>query len=70
MKYCPTYRCVLCGELVDFCDPIELEESCLHDLSAFILNSKTQMTEHITHKCKDGSTGVAYFAGFRKEVCG
>lgn len=70
LKCYPTYRCALCGELIDFCDTIDLEESDLHDLSAFILNSKKKMTEHMTHKCKDGSTGVAYFAGFQKEVRG
>lgn len=67
MKCAPTYRCTLCGELIDFCDAIELEESALHNLSAFILNSKKQMAENMTHKCKDGSTGVAYFAGFRRD---
>ena len=67
MKFRPTYRCALCGELIDFCPAIDLEESSLHDLSAFILSSKKKMTEHMTHKCKDGSTGVAYFAGFRKD---
>lgn len=66
-KYKPTYKCALCGALIDFCGPVKLDSSTLHDLSASILNSKKYMTEHMTHKCEDGSTGVAYFAGFRKD---
>lgn len=66
MKYHATYKCALCGELVDFGRVVDLKEQWLHDLCAFILNSKADITEHITHTCKDGSTGVAYFAGFRR----
>lgn len=67
MKYHALYKCALCGEPIDYLGPLELADVNLYEVASAIINSKKSVIEHIKHDCKDGGTGVAYFAGFKKE---
>ena len=75
MKYFATYRCALCNSLVTYGDPQEVPYGKLPELlgrfereQVFAGNPYLHTAPaKIPHKCKDGSAGMAYFAGFRKD---
>lgn len=72
-KYYPAYKCPLCGSLLQAGDPVEIPYDKLPEyLGVFIRNQQFagnpylhQVPMHIPCKCKDGSAGLAFFAGFR-----
>lgn len=73
-KYYPTYKCPLCGTLLQYGEPKEIPQDKLPELLGQIIRNQQfagnphlyQAPMHITCKCKDGSAGLAVFAGFKK----
>lgn len=73
-KYFPTYKCPLCNTLLHDRNPIEIPYDKLPEqLGRFIRNQQFagnpylhQVPMYIPCKCKDGSAGLAAFAGFKK----
>lgn len=73
-KYYATYKCPLCGTLIYYGEPSEVPYDKLPELLGKVINNQRfqghpilhQAPMHIPHKCKDGSAGLAQFAGFRK----
>lgn len=73
MQYYVIYKCHLCGQLIRYGKPQEVPYEKLPELCARVVSSQQfmgnpylyQAPMQIPHKCKDGSCGMAYFAGFR-----
>lgn len=72
-EYRAMYKCRLCGEKIDGITmgdtedvEIQIDNTCA--FSSEFFNPKTAHREAraITHRCKDGSYGLAEFLGFRK----
>ena len=66
MKCHATCKCALCGELMDYLGPLDLADVNVIEVANSIAGKDRGIMEHITHKCKDRSTGIAYFAGFKR----
>lgn len=72
-KYYVTYKCPLCGTLLCYGEPEEIPYDKLPELLAKVIRNQQfagnpylyQAPMHIPHRCKDGSAGLATFAGFR-----
>ena len=75
MKYSAIYKCPLCGQLIRYGQPHEVPYDELTRLLGKVIQNQLfagnpvlhKAPMHIPHKCKDGSAGLAYFAGFLKE---
>ena len=72
-KYIALYKCPLCGVQFTPGSPTEVPPDKLPQLLARVVSNQrflgTQLYNapmHVPHKCKDGSAGLAYFAGFSK----
>ena len=68
------YKCPLCGMLILSTSVREVEYNDLPSMCGkMVANQRFVGTTiyneplQIPHKCKDGSCGMAYFAGFKKE---
>ena len=74
-RYIATYKCPICGTLLFFGQPAEIPYDKLPELCGKVIRNQMfinnpalyQAPMHIHHKCPDGSCGLAYFAGFKKE---
>lgn len=74
-KYFIVYKCALCGELVRYGESQELSYDKLPDLCNKVIRNQMfinnpalyQASMNCIHNCKNGSCGMAYFAGFEKE---
>ena len=75
MKYSAIYKCPLCGQLIRYGQPHEVPYDELPRLLGKVVQNQLfagnpvlhEAPMHIPHKCKDGSAGLSYFAGFLKE---
>ena len=76
MKYSAIYKCCLCGQWIRYEEPHEVPYDKLPELLGCVIENQ-KFTEnpalheapmYIPHKCRDGNVGLAYFAGFIKEV--
>lgn len=73
MTYRATYRCPLCNTLFWYGNCVDIPESHLPDLlGKFVANQRFagnpylyEAPLYIPHKCRDGSAGLAHFAGFK-----
>ena len=73
-KYYAVYKCQLCGTPLGYGEAKEIPYDKLPELLGKVIQSQQFANNpylqtapmHIPHKCKDGSAGLAYFAGFRK----
>lgn len=70
-KYdCVLYKCSICGEIVIGKPVGNFQRNllqCVCDKKASLDCVLGDAPVAIVHKCKDGSVGMAYFAGFRKD---
>lgn len=74
MKYSAIYKCLLCGQFIRYGSPHEVPYNELPRLLGKVIKNQLfagnpalhEAPMHIPHKCKDGSAGLAYFAGFLK----
>lgn len=74
MKYHATYKCALCDTLILYGDAQEVPYDKLPELlgkfeQSQMFNGNPYLRTappRIPHNCKDGSAGMAYFAGFRR----
>lgn len=72
-KYYPTYKCLLCGTILHVGEPKEIPYDQLPELLGKIVRNQQfagnpylyQAPMHVPCKCKDGSAGLAVFAGFQ-----
>lgn len=72
-KYYPVYKCPLCGTILRGREPIEIPYDQLPELLGKIIKNQQfagnpylyQAPMHVPCKCKDGSAGLAAFAGFK-----
>ncbi len=72
-KYFPSYKCPLCDELLHDKKPLEIPYNELPaQIGRFIRNQQFagnpylhRVPQYIPHACKDGSVGLAFFAGFK-----
>lgn len=75
MKYSAIYKCALCGKLIRYGEPKEVPNDRLPELLGRVIQNQLfagnpalhTAPMNISHKCADGSGGLAYFAGFIKE---
>lgn len=75
MKYHATYKCALCDTLILYGESKEIPYNKLPELLGMFESNQrfsgnpylNTAPARIPHKCKDGSAGMAYFAGFRKD---
>lgn len=75
MKCFPVYKCALCGALIRYGNATEIPYEDLPQVLGDVIANQQfagnpylyQAPMHIPHRCQDGSGGLAYFAGFRKE---
>ena len=72
-KYVALYKCPLCEAKLTPGSPTEVPPDKLPSLLAHVVTQQQFLGSqlynapmHIPHKCKDGSAGLAYFAGFVK----
>lgn len=73
-KYYATYKCPLCGTIIQYGVPREVPYEKLPELLGKVIRNQQfqgnpylyEAPMHIPHKCADGSAGLAYFAGFHK----
>lgn len=71
-KYCAVYKCPLCGNILKCGESIEIPYDELPNLLGLVIRNQKfagnpylyQAPMHIPHKCRDGSAGLAQFAGF------
>lgn len=76
MKYRMAYKCQLCGAVVTSPRVNDVPYNDLPKLCANVVKNQMFMGNQylynepmqVPHKCEDGSCGMAYFAGFRREV--
>ena len=76
MKYSAIYKCALCGQLIRYGDPNEVPYNKLPKLLGRAIRNQLfagnpalhEAPMNIPHNCKDGSGGMAYFAGFMREA--
>lgn len=76
MKYSAIYKCCLCGQLIRYGEPHEVPYDKLPELLGRVIGNQMfagnpalyEAAIHIPHKCRNGSAGLAYFAGFMKEA--
>lgn len=75
-KYYPVFKCMICGELIQekmFLDKsiIEAREQVAAAIRRYQMFGNAPHISNIpwfaTHVCKDGSIGIAEFAGLKKE---
>lgn len=72
-KYFPSYKCPLCDELLHNNEPLDIPYTDLTmHLFRFVQHQQLagnpylhQVPQYIPHACKDGSVGLAFFAGFK-----
>lgn len=72
-KYCPAYRCHMCGTLIAG-DEFEAYYNDLPELLGKVVQNQRFIGNHYLHtvsfyyphKCKDGSAGLGIFAGFKR----
>lgn len=74
-KYIALYHCQMCGEMQRLRQEANAQPEDIVALLAKTMylqdrlgsrSDLVQVQERIPHKCKDGSLGVAIFAGFKK----
>lgn len=74
-KYTPIYRCLMCNAEVHIAAPVEAKreevEELLHDIIKRQVHFESRpelckVPSRVQHNCKDGSLGIAHFAGFLK----
>ena len=71
-KYRAAYKCQLCGVILYTGEAIEIPYDELPNLLGRVVRNQKfagnpylyQAPMHIPHKCRDGSAGLAQFAGF------
>ena len=71
-KYYAVYKCPLCGNILKYGESIEIPYDELPNLLGLVIRNQKfagnpylyQAPMHIPHKCRDGSAGLAQFAGF------
>ena len=76
MKYSAIYKCALCGQPIQYGEPHEVPYNELPRLLGKVIRNQAfvgnpilyEAPMNIPHNCKDGSGGMAYFAGFLKEA--
>ena len=74
MKYKVTYKCQQCNELIGYGEPKEISYNELPKLCGKVIQNQQfvnnpylyQALMQVIHNCKDGSCGMAYFAGFKR----
>ena len=66
-KYFATYVCPLCNEKFSVGEGINEKPKPSLEYLFFALYAYSKISDKVVHECRDGSTGVAYFAGFRRE---
>lgn len=74
-KYIALYKCLMCGEMQRLRQEADgqpediealLAKTMLYQDTFGTRSDLCQVKPRIPHKCKDGSQGVAHFAGFKK----
>ena len=73
-KYIAVYKCPLCGQMLKYGEPQEVHYNDLPKFLGMFVNNQlfagnpylNNAPMHIPCKCKDGSAGLAAFAGFLK----
>ena len=73
-SYKLVYKCFLCGSVLYWAETVQLNSDMLTEfLSKFVHHQQFagnpylhQVPGHLVCMCKDGSTGLAYFAGVKK----
>lgn len=72
-KYRAVYKCLLCGALLRHGQEQEVPYDKLPELCAMVVKNQQfvgtmfyRAPLQIPHKCKDGSCGMAHFAGFQE----
>lgn len=69
------YRCTLCGEAVTGEADVSIPDEQMQTFCSMVVRNQRfvgnpylhQAPMYLTHNCADGSCGVAYFAGIKKE---
>lgn len=73
-RYYAMYKCQLCGALLRYGEPHEIPYDKLPELLGMVIRRQHLASNpylntapmQVPCKCKDGSAGMAYFAGFKK----
>lgn len=73
MKFTSIYRCLSCNALIAHGDTLEITPEQAVDYCAKMIQHQQlagnpylyKAPLQIPHRCKDGSVGMAYFAGMR-----
>jgi len=76
MKYNAVYKCQICNTLVQYGEGKEIPYAELPTLLGKVIQNQQfignqylyQAPMYTVHQCKDNNCGLAYFAGFMKEV--
>lgn len=71
--YRAVYKCQLCGSLEIYGQAQEVPDNMVKDLVDRVIQDQLfagnpylhQAQMYMTHRCPDGSTGLAHFAGFQ-----
>lgn len=77
-KYFAAYKCQLCGATLKYKESTQIPYDTLPELCAQVVKQQQFIGNpylytapmQIPHKCKDGSCGMAYFAGFKVDPLG
>ena len=67
-KYFVAFKCSLCGAIIKYGGSFEMSEQGVMAITKRLNEVSAQSVRpNMSHKCKDGNIGVAYYAGNIKE---
>ena len=76
-KYFAMYKCQMCGAVIKYGESADLPPEAIHQLLGKVVQQNQlfagnpalhQAQMYLPHRCKDGSGGLAVFAGFKREI--